>query len=303
MSGKKIKTALNRASSILVACAIFALVLFPLYGSVTWARDFIHVDSRKLSSQAAFQQRAIDSGAGQPKLFGEGLLSVTFDDGYESVYQDAYPLMQKYGIHSTQFVLTGVFKDEHYISLAQIKDMQRAGHDIACHSVVHPDLTTLDDEDLPKELHGCQDYFKNAGIDAKDFAAPYGHTDARTLAQIRSLYRSQRNSDGDIRAVNGVSSADVNTQANFDRYNLIGITVRHDTSIEELKSVIDYAITNKAWVILTYHQIDEPDSQFGLQTNMLEAQLKFISQSPIRIITINQVMFTPVATEARRGDH
>jgi peptidoglycan/xylan/chitin deacetylase (PgdA/CDA1 family) len=58
-------------------------------------------------------------------LFGQPLLSVTFDDGWESVYTQAMPILQRDGIRTTQYVLSGTEKDPLYMSWAQIGAMQR----------------------------------------------------------------------------------------------------------------------------------------------------------------------------------
>lgn len=295
MSGNILKSAANRAGTALMAGVIIAVILFPVFSAVGWAKNFVHIDHRSLQPQTAFVQRAADKESFPPDLFNEGLLSVTFDDGYESIYKEAYPLFQQYGIHTTQYVISGVFSNKDYMSYAQVNDMYLSGHDIACHTVSHPDLTTLSEDQLSKELNGCKNFFAGKGITTRDFASPYGHTDDKSLAMIQSIYRSHRNTNGDITKQNGVSDADVNTAANFNPYNLIGITVRHDTSLDELKSVIDYAQTHKSWVILTYHQIDDENSTFGLNDNNLKKQLQFISQSNIRIATVGDVMSTPAA--------
>lgn len=295
MSGNIIKSTVNNTGHILMAFVVIAVVLFPVLSSVAWAKGLVHVDHRSLSAPVSFAQRDADKQNSPVELFGEGLLSVTFDDGYESIYKEAYPLFQQYGIHTTQYILTGEFKNQDYMSYPQLRDLYLSGHDIACHTVTHPDLTTLDDSKLSKELHGCKDFFTSKGITIKDFASPYGHTDDKSLSMIKTIYRSHRNTNGDISKTNGISDNDVNTRQNFNPYNLIAITVRHDTSVDELRAVINYAKIHKAWVILTYHQIDDEDSTFGLKDDKLKEQLKIISNSNIRIAKIGEVMSGSVA--------
>ncbi len=65
---------------------------------------------------------------------------ITFDDGYSSVYEVAFPLLQSFSYPFTAFVSTG-FIDRHqlgYMDWDQIREMADAGVIIANHMVDHP---------------------------------------------------------------------------------------------------------------------------------------------------------------------
>src|SRR5690606_1721656 len=100
-------------------------------------------DKRRATPLANMQTRAIDAGNAPIKPFGEPIITVTFDDGWESIYTDAMPLLQKYGIPTTQYVLSDEERNPLYLTFDQIHAMDRAGHEIACHGGDHTDLTIL----------------------------------------------------------------------------------------------------------------------------------------------------------------
>lgn len=56
---------------------------------------------------------------------------ITFDDGYEGVYQYAYPLLKRYGMQATLFVVTSKMGDEAppmpHLTWPQIEQMDREG--------------------------------------------------------------------------------------------------------------------------------------------------------------------------------
>lgn len=281
---------LSKTKRGLASLFVCAVVLFPLI-SFGWLinQALANTDKRSSESLSAFSKRTYDNTTKDPKLFEEPLVSVTFDDGWESIYSIATPLLQKYGINSTQYVLSGTFEDQNYLSLKQMMLMKESGHDLACHSVDHSDLTTQEDEDLDFQLKNCASTLESKlGVDIQDFASPYGHSNTRTLDAIRQNYRSHRDTEGDIS--NGVNEYDVNTREKFDRYNIIGVTVRRDTPVSQLKEAIDYTIANKGWLVITYHQIDDGPSQYGLDKKLLEEQFIHISNSPIRVVTVGKVM-------------
>ncbi len=67
---------------------------------------------------------------------------LTFDDGYIDNYTNAFPLLRKYGMTGTFFVLTGKADDGNpaYLSWDMIQAMSSAGMDIQLHSRDHLDM-------------------------------------------------------------------------------------------------------------------------------------------------------------------
>ncbi len=281
--------AIKRGMTSLFVCAV---VLLPLILVGIQIKGFVSPnDPRSDKALTAMQVRSIDRGSAPLKPFDEPLISVTFDDGDETVYTLSMPLLQKYGIPTTQYVLSGVEKDTNYLSFNQIKAIKAAGHEIACHSIDHPDLTTLSASGLTTQLTGCKTSLeKLIGSPVKEFAAPYGSNNDQTIAAIKQNFRSSRNTDGDI-VTNVADDQDINTRANFRRYDIVAVTLRSDTSVAQLQAAIDYAVKNNGWLVLNYHQIDdEGNSQFALSDKLLEDQLRAISKAPARIVTMGQAL-------------
>lgn len=288
MKKKKSTSRFSAITKPLTVLLCAAVLILPSLSVAGWVRALGLVDTRKAGKPIVLQTRPIDKNA-NIALFSEPLVSVTFDDGWESVYTTAYPLLQKYGIRTTQYIISGELSNHSYMSVAQIKNMKKSGHDIGCHSVSHADLTTLDDSQLQKELNECKTVLEDKlETVVTDFASPYGATNQNTIKALGKIYRSQRNTAGDI--YNGVSVYDVNLASNFEPLNLMAVTIRRNMSNEEIKAVLDYGASKNAWVILTYHQVDDGASQYGLDAGQLEKQLKFISEYRTRIVTVGQVM-------------
>lgn len=276
-------------SSIIKSATFVALLAFlvvPSLATINWATDLGLIDHRE-AKPIAMQPRTIDQ-TGAPKLFEEPLLSVTFDDGWGTVFSSAYPLLQKYGISTTQYVLSGEFDDQQYMSKKQVEVLQQTGHQIGCHTVNHPDLTALDASALQHQLLDCKQTLIKLVGPIQDFASPYSSYSDATMAAIKQYYRSQRNTNGD--PTNGVGDPDMNTAANFDIYNLTAVTVHRETTAKEIKALIDYAIAHKSWLILTYHAVDDRPSDYGLDIEGIQQQLKTMSNSNIRIATIGSVL-------------
>ena len=80
-------------------------------------------------------------------------IMITFDDGYEDNYRNAYPILQKYGFTGTIFVITDfVSAQPNYLTWEQIKEMKAHGMDFQSHTATHQSMTGLSEEQLRQEL-------------------------------------------------------------------------------------------------------------------------------------------------------
>jgi peptidoglycan/xylan/chitin deacetylase (PgdA/CDA1 family) len=73
------------------------------------------------------------------------------------------------------------------MTVEQLRVLAAAGHEIGGHSVTHPILTTLGDEDLRREVAGCRaDLERVLGAEVTTFCYPNGSYDARVLEATRA---------------------------------------------------------------------------------------------------------------------
>lgn len=65
---------------------------------------------------------------------------ITFDDGNLNVYQNAFPIMKKYGFSGTLFIVANRLASKSFINSQQLKEMVAAGWEIGSHGMTHADL-------------------------------------------------------------------------------------------------------------------------------------------------------------------
>lgn len=286
-NGPIVWRALKKGIASLLVCLI--VIVLPLLGIRQWRGDINLLHTNKAAALPAFVNRPADINKKPPQLYKEPLITVTFDDGWETTYTIAAPILTRDGIHSTQYLVTSLLDNPAYLSLPQVKALQAHGQQIACHTVSHPDLTKISATELNYQLRGCQQYFaqKHFGT-IQDFAAPYGHTNPAVIKGIGQVFRSERNTNGDLS--NGITDADVNLADNTNPHDIIGVTVHSDTTVAQLQEAADYTVAHNGWLVLTYHQSEEAGSKFSLNSNTLKKQLDYLSSTPVRIVTMGQVM-------------
>lgn len=73
---------------------------------------------------------------GTLKLTKPGLL-ISFDDGLKNNYENAAVLLEQYGFTGWFFVSAGLADGREYMTYEDMKDLQRRGHVIGCHTFTH----------------------------------------------------------------------------------------------------------------------------------------------------------------------
>jgi peptidoglycan/xylan/chitin deacetylase (PgdA/CDA1 family) len=281
---KRGKQKTSRASKLILSALAIFVTLVPLVGAGVWAKNTFFSDMRH-----TVELTVLPTLVTPPKPFDEPLVSVTFDDGWESIYSQGAIVFQKHGIRTTQYILSGTFDYLNYLSVEQVLSLQRAGHDIQSHTVSHRDLTTLKPDELKHELQQSKsDLSKLLGKEVNDFASPLNRYDEKVLEAIGRTYRSHRNTEADI---DTLYDGSFNIKDTFDPYYISAFSVRRTTTLPQIANFIEAAKQKNAWIILIYHQIDEKsEDYYAVSQKQLDEQLALIAASGIRVAVISEVL-------------
>jgi peptidoglycan/xylan/chitin deacetylase (PgdA/CDA1 family) len=121
------------------------------------------------------------------RRFPEQCFAITFDDGYENVYKQAFPVLQRYGMCGTVFLTVGTkekgrthhrlpsLMGRSMLRWNQIREMQQFGVEFGSHTLTHPDLTTLSFDRVRTEVGDSKQIIEeNLRVPVAYFAYPYG---------------------------------------------------------------------------------------------------------------------------------
>ena len=125
------------------------------------------------------------------------IVIVTFDDGYENNYTEAFPLLKKYGFRGNFYVVgNDVGKEKNqdgmkkYMSFAQLKEMHDQGMEVGSHSISHDPLTSIKAELLPWEIYQPLNlFYQKMGFWISGIAFPNGAFNDAIIAEIRKYFK------------------------------------------------------------------------------------------------------------------
>ena len=113
---------------------------------------------------------------------------ITFDDGYEDNYTNAYPILEEYGFKATIFIITAKIGKPEHLNTEQIKEMSDL-IEFGSHTVNHNKLSALTLGQIRGELAFSQKTLeKLTGKTVRTLAYPYGAYDRRVVDIARKYY-------------------------------------------------------------------------------------------------------------------
>ena len=89
-------------------------------------------------------------------------VAITFDDGLYNNYENAYPVLKKYGIPATMFIIVKKIGQPGYMGWKEIKEMADSGViTIGSHTVSHLWLPAMGTKELTYELRASKEALEN----------------------------------------------------------------------------------------------------------------------------------------------
>jgi len=203
-------------------------------------------------------------------------LSLTFDDGYASHYSTVLPLLKEKNYNATFFIiLNSTAKPSYtpYMNEEQIQALASQGYEIGSHSINHPFLTNLSNEEIKKELKESKRQIEEKyNIKVTSFALPYGDYNDEILEEIKKYYISAR-------TIYNLNSED---------FLIRGLALTSDTTSEIVCQSIEHANKEKLWLVLIFHDISQNPLKWDTSTENFKEILQCAKNSNIKVDSITE---------------
>lgn len=137
-----------------------------------FAEQMSYLESRGYHSISL--EQLFDSYEGKATLPDKPVI-ITFDDGYEDNFQAALPIMEKYHMRGTVFVVAGLVGTPEYLSWQQILEMKERHTEIGSHTMTHIGLGDISPDQQRFEVAESKVILEqHISRPVKFFAYPYG---------------------------------------------------------------------------------------------------------------------------------
>lgn len=115
-------------------------------------------------------------------------VALTFDDGFQNFFSEAFPILSEYGFKATVFLVTDFcgktndwagnpsnFPACKLLSWDEIKELNNYGIEFGNHTETHPDLTKISNTQAEKEIAESKTKIEDIlGNEVTTFAYPFG---------------------------------------------------------------------------------------------------------------------------------
>jgi len=124
-------------------------------------------------------------------------IKIAFDDGYESVYTNAFPIMEEYGLKGIVFPITGYIGRSNnwdvtfginkamHLNIDQILSLSDNGWEIGSHGHLHKSFKWLNIDEIKEDVKISKEYIEGlTGKEAISFCLPFGDLTKKAIKII-----------------------------------------------------------------------------------------------------------------------
>jgi peptidoglycan/xylan/chitin deacetylase (PgdA/CDA1 family) len=113
---------------------------------------------------------------------------ITLDDGYSDLYTAAFPILEAHGFTAVAYIVSGFVDRDRYVTRAEVLQMDRAGIEIASHTVDHADMARANAGMATYQLVQSKRWLESlVGHPIVDFAYPSGRYNFQTIQLLGEL--------------------------------------------------------------------------------------------------------------------
>ncbi|XXF80125.1 polysaccharide deacetylase family protein [Myxococcaceae bacterium GXIMD 01537] len=210
---------------------------------------------------------------------GSTVVTFTFADTRKSQTLAA-PLLAKYGMHASFYVNSARIGGTGFLSLADLRALAAAGHEIAGHTVDHVDLSTVSAAEARHQVCDCRATLMSLGFPITSFAYPFGSdTPMARQIVIDCNYNNARGTGG-IKNPFGCSSCPpAETIPPADVFLIrTPPSVQSDWTLADLQSLVLQAeAAGGGYIQISLHEVCDGCGTYAITESLLDAFLAWLA--------------------------
>lgn len=206
-----------------------------------------------------------------------GKVIISFDDGVESQYTTACPLLKERGWAGVAGVIPDALNVSGRLSMSQLRKMRDAGWDVSAHGGTA--LPEMNGDERIDHLRSARTYLENRGFEdgAGYYFAPYNRMDLASIKDVREVY--------DASFIHGAQPSAVPPTADHMVSRING----HD--IEGVSEMLDLAAEYNQLIVTLVHGIGDTSNDLNdISKADFEKLLGEIEARNLDVVTVSELM-------------
>lgn len=197
--------------------------------------------------------------------FKTAALSYTWDDLTSKQLSDAVPIYNKYGFKMTFNVVTNWSVD-----WSSLKTLASNGHEIACHTESHTNLSKINAAQQDLEFKNSQAIINNNITGTKCVTIAYPECVMGDKATISKYFIAGRR-----------CNTNINSYSPSDFYSLDAFTCGNQgtNTLSGLNSIATNAYNQGGWGVFLFHAINNDGGYSPVESTLLDSHLSYVSNN------------------------
>lgn len=217
---------------------------------------------------------------------GKAKVVFIFDDGWESVYTDAFGVLEKYGYSASISVIPANVGMKGYMTYEQLSKLYEHGWDLLNHSYSHTENAYDNPEGLLSDFNKARQWMKDRQIgNCSDMLIiPYGEVNPYLIKRMKEEgYKNIRTSDNIIML----------DKYEIQYYHVNTVNLLTDISAQKAIELALQPREETNTIIFVLHKIEEGDDEYGMKYSLdkFERIVKFFDEyrDKYQVITYSQL--------------
>jgi len=219
------------------------------------------------------QMAQVDPSA---KVLPKGVVTIAFDDGLASSYNNALPILKKAGYTATWYLNGSTIGTSGYMTKGQVKQLVNSNQEIGSHSYQHLDMVSLTSDEQVYQITTNKQFLEQlTGKSITSFATPYGSYNSQVLSNIMTYHQTQRDTSGAM-----------NMPYSYNQSMIHGKDVTQSFTTADIKSLLQATQDQKGWLVLVYHGISSTGDEYTISKATFQQQIKLLKNYDIVVQNI-----------------
>jgi peptidoglycan/xylan/chitin deacetylase (PgdA/CDA1 family) len=213
----------------------------------------------------------------------QGYVMLTFDDGVESQYENAFPMLQERDMQAVAAVVPDSLNRPERLNIDHLREMRDAGWDVSSHPEGEAFMELDDPEAIRQDIESAHEYLDNRGFadGARHMFVPYHNTNEEVVEITREYHELSSYFGG---TPNNVPFTDPMHLSRVNMFDIDAFTAMIDRAAEHNQLAIGLAHG-----VVPEDEIDD-DPLADMTTDQLAELLDYIEESDVQAVTASDLI-------------